>query len=50
METRPKINVSLSSLDKILESTGKLLIIIIWGLTLLVFFKLPAVIPTHFNA
>ena len=50
METRPKINVSLSPLDKILESTGKLLIIIIWGLTLFVFFKLPAVIPTHFNA
>lgn len=49
METRPKINVSLSSLDKILESTGKLLIIIIWGLTLLVFFKLPTIIPTHFN-
>jgi uncharacterized membrane protein len=50
METRPKINVSLSPLDKILESTGKLLIIIIWGLTLFVFFKLPALIPTHFNA
>jgi uncharacterized membrane protein len=50
METRPKINVSLSLLDKILESTGKLLIIIIWGLTLFVIFKLPAVIPTHFNA
>ena len=50
METRPKINVSLSSLDKILKSTGKLLIIIIWGLTLLVFFKLPTIIPTHFNA
>ena len=50
METRPKINVSLSLLDKILESTGKLLIIIIWGLTLFVFFKLPTIIPTHFNA
>ena len=50
METRPKINVSLSPLDKILESTGKLLIIIIWGLTLFVFFKLPTIIPTHFNA
>jgi uncharacterized membrane protein len=50
METRPKINVSLSLLDKILESTGKLLFIIIWGLTLFVFFKLPTIIPTHFNA
>ncbi len=50
METQPKINVSLSPLDKILESTGKLLIIIIWGLTLFVFLKLPTVIPTHFNA
>jgi uncharacterized membrane protein len=50
METRPKINISLSTLDKILESIGKLLIIIIWGLTLFVYFKLPAIIPTHFNA
>ena len=50
METRPKINVSLSPLDKILESIGKLLFIIIWGLTLFVFFKLPTIIPTHFNA
>ena len=50
METRPKINVSLSPLDKILESIGKLLIIIIWGLTLFVLFKLPTIIPTHFNA
>lgn len=50
METRPKINVSLSPLDKILESTGKLLIIIIWGLTLFIFFQLPTIIPTHFNA
>jgi uncharacterized membrane protein len=50
MENRQKINVSLSPLDKILESTGKLLIIIVWGLTLFVFSKLPTVIPTHFNA
>ena len=50
MENRPKINISLSTLDKILESIGKLLIIIIWGLTLFVYFKLPAIIPTHFNA
>jgi uncharacterized membrane protein len=50
MENRQKIDVSLSPLDKILESTGKLLIIIVWGLTLVVFSKLPTVIPTHFNA
>ena len=50
MENRPKVNVSLSPLDKILESVGKLLIIIIWGLTLFVYFKLPTIIPTHFNA
>jgi uncharacterized membrane protein len=50
MENRPKINISLSTLDKILESIGKLLIIIIWGLTLYTFLKLPTIIPTHFNA
>jgi uncharacterized membrane protein len=49
METRPKINVSLSPLDKILEAIGKVLIIIIWGLTVFVYFKLPTIIPTHFN-
>lgn len=50
MEAQSKINISLSPLDKKLESIGKLLIIIIWGLTLFVFFKLPTIIPTHFNA
>jgi uncharacterized membrane protein len=50
METRPEMNVSLSNLDKILESISKVLVLIIWGLTIYTFFKLPTIIPTHFNA
>mgnify|MGYP001035939932 FL=1 len=50
METRPKIKLTLSSLDSKLESAGKAFLIILWALTLFVFLKLPATIPTHFNA
>ncbi len=50
METRPKIKLTLSSLDNKLESAGKIFLIILWALTLFVFLKLPATIPIHFNA
>ena len=50
METRPKIKLILSKPDKNLELLSKLFLIIIWGLTLYTFLKLPTTIPTHFNA
>ena len=50
METRPKIKLTLSPLDNKLELTSKIFLIVMWGLTLYTFLKLPTTIPTHFNA
>jgi uncharacterized membrane protein len=50
MNTRPKIKLTLSPLDNAFELSGKIFLLIIWGLTACVFFKLPATIPIHFNA
>ena len=50
METRPKIKLTLSPLDNKLELTSKIFLVFIWVLTFYTFFKLPTIIPTHFNA
>jgi uncharacterized membrane protein len=50
MENRPRIKLKLSSLDKTLEITSKVFLIVLWGLTLFAFLKSPMSIPTHFNA
>lgn len=49
MESRPRIQLTLSPLDKRLELTGKLFLGVLWGLTLYTILKLPATIPIHFN-
>ena len=50
MEIRPNIKPSLSRLDNLLEIAGKIFLAFLWGLILYIFFKLPAVIPIHFNS
>lgn len=50
METRPKIKLPLSPFDKILEITGKCVIMLLWILSIVAFFKMPDTVPTHFNA
>jgi uncharacterized membrane protein len=50
MENRPRIKLSLSKLDKTVETTSKIALIVMWGLTLYGILKLPDTIPTHFNA
>ena len=50
METRPKIKLPLEPLDKTLEISGKFIILLIWILALIAFFKMPDTIPIHFNA
>ena len=50
MEARPKIKVTLSSLDKTLESAGVVCLLFVWMLTIYALFKLPHTIPSHFNA
>ena len=50
MESRPRIKLTLSPLDKKLELLGKLFLVLLWSLTVFTFVKLPTTIPTHFNA
>ena len=50
MEQRPKIKLTLSTLDNTLELTSKLFLVFMWSLTLYIFIKLPTIIPIHFNA
>ena len=49
MESRPKIKLTLSPLDKALELIGKIFLVFMWSLTLYVFIRLPTTIPIHFN-
>ena len=49
MDTRPKLKLTLSPFDKVLESLGKIFLVVMLGLTVYIFIKLPAVIPIHFN-
>ena len=48
-EERPKINVQLTTTDKLVEIIGWLLIGAIWVLTITNYSTLPNTIPTHFN-
>jgi uncharacterized membrane protein len=50
MQTRPKIDIALSTEDKVLESTALLLLLALWGLVLYRFPRLPEIIPIHYNA
>lgn len=50
MEIRPKIKINLSPLDNKLELTTKIFLVVMWGLTIYTFLKLPKTIPIHFNA
>jgi len=49
MESKPKLKVELSAMDKIIEMIGWMILLIIWILTLLNFTKMPDTIPIHFN-
>lgn len=49
MQTKPKIQLSLSTFDKVLEWLAVFLLIVLWGLALWALATLPAIIPTHFT-
>lgn len=49
MEERPKINLKLSSMDKIIELLAWLFLLAIWGLTISSYSFLPDKIPIHYN-
>jgi uncharacterized membrane protein len=49
METRPKLKLALSPFDRGIESLSKGLLLLMLGLTVYIFIKLPAIIPVHFG-
>jgi uncharacterized membrane protein len=50
MENRPKIELTLSQFDKIIELVSIIFLIAMWLQTAYTLIKLPAIIPIHFNA
>ena len=50
METRSRIKLRLSPFDNKLELISKIFLVVMWGLTIYIFFKLPTIIPIHFSA
>ena len=50
MQQRPRIKLVLNKADKIIELSGIILLIAIWGFTLFAYMRLPEIIPIHFNA
>lgn len=50
MNSRPKIKLHLSPLDKGLELASKILLFLMWLLAVYTFIKMPDRIPTHFDA
>lgn len=49
MEERPKFKIELTTTDKIFEIIGWLLILGVWGLTIINYSNLPDTIPIHFD-
>lgn len=49
MVDRPKIKISITNTDKIIEVIGWILLIGIWILAIMNFSDLPETVPTHYN-
>ncbi len=49
MGSRPKIKLTLSPFDIKLELISKIFLMLMWGITVYTFLKLPNIIPIHFN-
>lgn len=49
MEKRPKIKIKLTITDKIFEGIGWLLLLTVWGMTIMSYPTLPDIIPIHYN-
>jgi uncharacterized membrane protein len=50
METRPKIQIKLSKLDKSLKLLSTIILVVMFCLAVFVYLKSPNIIPSHFNA
>jgi hypothetical protein len=49
MNKRPKIDLEPGDGDKLLESLGWLALLLLWGIALYGYARLPAIVPTHFD-
>ncbi len=49
MEARPKLDIGLTKIDKLLETICLTLLLLLWVTTIAFYGKLPDQIPTHFN-
>ena len=49
MAQRPKLQIPLTTPDRIIEFTGRLCLVALWGMTLFAYDNLPETIPTHFG-
>lgn len=47
---RPRIKLTLTTIDKLLEIVGWVVVFVMWALASVNYSKLPDIIPTHFNA
>lgn len=50
MNTRPKIKIKLTRFDKVLEIGGLILLVIMWGFTIVNYFKSPETVPIHYDS
>jgi uncharacterized membrane protein len=48
-EDRPKLDLPVTVTDRMIESAGWSALLILWGLTIFFWSRLPETIPTHFN-
>jgi uncharacterized membrane protein len=48
-ETRPKLDLPVTVMDRMLESAAWSALLILWGLAVFFYLRLPETIPTHFN-
>ena len=48
--TRPRIQLPQTVFDRRMEQASALCLVLLWAITLISFFTLPEIIPTHFNA
>lgn len=47
MEDRPEITIQLKPADKVLEITGYVLLGLLWGITIYMYWQLPDMVPNH---
>lgn len=50
MPQRPRLQITLTTPDRIVEVTGRLCLVALWAMTIFAYGNLPETIPTHFAA